>query len=265
MKFAPHARELGRGPVEQLIETITRHWSRYPLAERISMRLPVMLLAIFFTVCAGQSALALDCLKYKPAGARGDWHADVVAGKICWFGPNWRAFLPKPKVRVEDAKAVTDGQEATARPERPAQPAPSPVAASDAPPDLNALRKATPAEAAALINAVSLEFDPAPSDAPPPPASAPKGGAMTGIIIVACGLAICALAAAMIIYFRRLRRAKQRIAIGTVQQPSRAEQPRRQLAITPRTAPPLQPFANETDLQDFTGRPVEPAAYDHKS
>ena len=41
---------------------------------------------------------------------------------------------------------------------------------------------------------------------------------MTGIIIVACGLAICALAAAMIIYFRRLRRAKQRIAIGTVQQ-----------------------------------------------
>jgi hypothetical protein len=257
--------KLGRGPVEQLIETITRYWSRYPLAERVLMRLPAMLLAIFFAVCAGQSALALDCLKYKPVGARGDWHADVVAGKICWFGPNWRAFLPKPKVRVEDAKAVTDGPGATARPGRPAQPAPSPVAASDAPPDLNALRKATPAEAAALINAISLEFDPAPSDPPPPPpASAPKGGTMTGIIIVAWGLAICGLAAAMIIYIRRLRRAKQRIAIGTVQQPSRPEQPRRQLAVTPRTAPPLQPFAIETDLQDFTGRPAEPAAYDHK-
>jgi hypothetical protein len=115
-----------------------------------------------------------------------------------------------------------------------------------------------------LINAISLEFDPAPSDAPPPPASAPKGGTMTRIIIVACGLAICGLAAAMIIYTRRLRRAKQRTAIGTVQQPSRAEQPRRQLAVTPRTAPPLQPFAIETDLQDFTGRPAEPAAYDHK-
>jgi hypothetical protein len=68
----------------------------------------------------------------------------------------------------------------------------------------------------------------------------------------------------MIIYIRRLRRAKQRIAIATVQQSSRAEQPRRQLAVTPRTAPPLQPFAIETDLQDFTGRPAEPAAYDHK-
>lgn len=263
MKFAPHARKLGRGPVEQLIETITRYWSRFPLAERVLMRLPVMLLAIFFAVCAGQSALALDCLKYKPVGARGDWHADVVAGKICWFGPNWRAFLPKPKVRMEDAKAVTDGQGATARPERPAQPAPSPVAESDAPPDLNALRKATPAEAEALINAISLEFDPAPSDVPPP-APEPKGGTVTGIIIVACGLAIFGLAAATIIYIRRLRRAKLRIAIGTVQQPSRAEQPRRQLAVTPSTAPPLQPFAIETDLQDFTGRPVEPAAYDHK-
>ena len=52
--------------------------------------------------------------------------------------------------------------------------------------------------------------------------------------------------------------------IATFQQPSLAEQPRRQLAVTPRTAPPLQPFAIETDLQDFTGRPAEPAAYDHK-
>src|SRR5262249_29925360 len=190
-----------------------------------------MPLAILLLICAAQTASALDCLKYKPAGARGEWHADVVAGKICWFGPNWRAFLPKPKVRVEDAKAVTDGQGATARPERPAQPAPSPVVASDAPPDLNALRKATPAEAAALINAISLEFDPAPLDAPPPPASAPKGGTMPGIIIVACGLAICGLAAPMIIYIRRLRRAKPRIAIGTVQQANRAEQPRRQLAV----------------------------------
>ena len=27
----------------------------------------------------------------------------MVSGKICWQGPNWRSFLPKPKARVESS------------------------------------------------------------------------------------------------------------------------------------------------------------------
>jgi hypothetical protein len=248
-----------------LIETITRSWSRYPRAARVFMRLGAMPLAIVLLICAAQTALALDCLKYKPAGARGEWHADVVAGKICWFGPNWRAFLPKPKVRVDESKAVSDGQGSTARPERPAQPAPLPVATSDPPEELHTLRQATPAEAAALINAISLDFEPAPSDVPA--AQEPKRGTttgMTGTIVVACGLAIGGFALAMIIYIRRQRRAPQRAAVGAGRRPSWHEQPRRQLAVIPKTAPPLQPFAIDSELENFVSQAVDSAAFDHK-
>jgi hypothetical protein len=54
-------------------------------------------------VSMAERALALDCLAYKPERAQGQWHADVVSGKICWYGPNWRSFLPKPKTRMESS------------------------------------------------------------------------------------------------------------------------------------------------------------------
>jgi hypothetical protein len=63
-------------------------------------------LAFMLIISMGGSALALDCLAYKPEGARGDWHADVVAGKICWYGPNWHSFLPKSKTRVGSSQLV---------------------------------------------------------------------------------------------------------------------------------------------------------------
>ena len=55
-------------------------------------------LALALTISITERALAVDCLAYKPDRAQGEWHADVVSGKICWYGPNWRSFLPRPKV-----------------------------------------------------------------------------------------------------------------------------------------------------------------------
>ena len=49
-------------------------------------------------------ASAFDCLAYKPERAVGQWHAEVISGKICWQGPNWRSFLPKSKARVEHSQ-----------------------------------------------------------------------------------------------------------------------------------------------------------------
>ena len=63
-------------------------------------------LAFTLIISMGERALAFDCLAYKPEGARGDWHADVVAGKICWYGPDWRSFLPKLKTHVGSSRLV---------------------------------------------------------------------------------------------------------------------------------------------------------------
>jgi len=84
------------------------------------------------------------------------------------------------------------------------------------------------------------------------------------MIVVACGLAIGGFALAMIIYIRRQRRATQRAAVGAGRRPSWNEQPRRQLAVIPKTAPPLQPFAVESELEEVTGQAAESAAYNHK-
>jgi hypothetical protein len=69
-------------------------------------------LAIVLIISMGEGALAFDCLAYKPERAQGQWHADVVAGKICWSGPNWRSFLPKPKARA-DSSRVTNNRPVT--------------------------------------------------------------------------------------------------------------------------------------------------------
>lgn len=61
-------------------------------------------LAFALTISITERALALDCLAYKPERAVGQWHAEVISGKICWQGPNWRSFLPKSKARVENSR-----------------------------------------------------------------------------------------------------------------------------------------------------------------
>jgi hypothetical protein len=171
------------------------------------------LIATVLIIGIGQRAWAFDCLAYKPAGARGQWHADVVSGKICWYGPNWRSFLPKPKLQADSAHAGTGKSETGAAPaSRPTEPAPSAVGTTNAetPQDLPSLRAATPAEAAALINAISLDFDPA---QPEPPAQPTPTVARFDIIkaFLAMGaLAIGGIALAMVIYQRRKRRAAKR-------------------------------------------------------
>jgi hypothetical protein len=70
----------------------------------LKARLTATCLALVLITTLGGSALAFDCLAYKPERGQGQWHADVVSGKICWTGPNWRSFLPKPKARVENSQ-----------------------------------------------------------------------------------------------------------------------------------------------------------------
>jgi hypothetical protein len=137
-----------------------------------------MCLAIALVIGSGATALAFDCLTSKPAGARGYWHSQPVAGKICWFGADWRSFLAKSKAQAEPAAAqpepapVAKG-EPKAEPQPAAEMTPAPAETTDAeqPQDPPGLRQATPSEAAALINSISLYFEPA---APQPVKSAPK-------------------------------------------------------------------------------------------
>ena len=73
-------------------------------AVRLATRLIVTCSAMVLILSMTEHALAFDCLAYKPERAQGQWHADVVSGKICWYGPNWRSFLPKAKARVESSQ-----------------------------------------------------------------------------------------------------------------------------------------------------------------
>jgi hypothetical protein len=199
-------------------KTRTKRAFRYFVAEWVLKSAAATLIAIMVVISIGSSASAFDCLAYKPAGAQGQWHAEVVAGKICWYGANWRSFLPKPKPRVESSHAANGRPEiVTAPSDRSAAPTPLSVGATDAerPRDVPALRAATPAEAAALINAVSLEFD---SVEPEPIVEQHEPydkRHMTGMIIALGALAIGGLALAIVIYKRGKRRAKQRqLVIG---------------------------------------------------
>src|SRR5262249_48322690 len=110
----------------QLAETRIHRWSGGRFAERVSRRIGATLLAVVWIIGISQGASAFECLANKPAGARGKWHAEVVAGKICWFGADWRSFLAKEK--AEHARAVNSkATPPTVGPEQPAEPA----AASD--------------------------------------------------------------------------------------------------------------------------------------
>jgi hypothetical protein len=138
-----------------------------------------MSLALALVIGSGASALAFDCLTSKPEGARGYWHTQAVAGKTCWFGADWRSFLAKSKAQAQPSAAqVEPAPVATSEPksEPKSEPQPSadvmssPVETTDAeqPQDLPGLRQATPVEAAALINSISLDFEPAAPAAPQP-------------------------------------------------------------------------------------------------
>jgi hypothetical protein len=205
-----------------------------------------LILALLLTLTLSTSAMALDCLAYKPEGARGNWHADVVAGKICWFGPNWRSFLPKPKVRAESSSASkNEGRVPTNIPPRAAEPAPSPVKTMEAerPQDWYGLRQATPIEAEAFINAISSEWDPGPPDVPDPPQSTvERHDVIEMILLFIFGtLAIGGVAFATIIGKRKARRAKQRLGFGACAERSPPESSPVRIPV----APSLQPCAEE--------------------
>ncbi len=214
-----------------------------------------IVLALALVIGSGASALAFDCLTAKPEGARGHWHTQVVAGKTCWFGYDWRSFLAKSKAQAEPSAVQAEPSTAQAEPAA-AQPEPPPVtktepqqspdpAASPAettgaeqPQDPPGLRPATAAEAAALINSISLEFEPAPPANPAPvkslPKAPPEGHAQsrdTGDWLIAFGeFAIIGGMLAMLIKQIRRRRL--------------AKAPRPNLEFAPvslRFAPPLQP------------------------
>jgi hypothetical protein len=144
------------------------------------------MLALLLIVSVGRSASAFDCLAYKPEGARGQWHAEVIAGKICWIGANWRSFLPKPKARGDNSGAANskpDTQVVNRKSEVPVESTatslPNEAVEMESPQDSPGLRKATRAETAAFTervvdhedasqirsNAPSVEFGPAPDPA----------------------------------------------------------------------------------------------------
>jgi hypothetical protein len=208
-----------------------------------------MFLALAMVIGSGVSALAFDCLTSKPAGARGYWHSQPVAGKTCWFGAEWRSFLAKSKAQAEPAaaqaepapvaKSAPKGEPKT-EPQPAADVTPAPAGTTDAeePQDPPGLRQATPTEAAAMINSISLYFEPAAPAAPQPAKSAPKAAPeahaqshnMGDWLITFGELAIIGgLLATLIRVFRRRRAMKE-------QRPQPQFMP-----VSLRFAPPLQP------------------------
>jgi hypothetical protein len=214
-------------------------------------------LAGTLVIGSGANALAFDCLTSKPAGARGYWHSQPVAGKTCWFGADWRSFLAKSKAQAQPATAQAQSApvakdepegEPNTEPQAPADVTPSPARSIDAegPQDPPGLRQATPAEAAALINSISLDFEPAAPAAPPPakpqlkaaPAPQVAQSHNTGDWLITFGeLAIIGgVLATLIRQFRRRRATK-------------AQRSQPQFApVSLRFAPPLQPGIND-DIQ----------------
>jgi hypothetical protein len=206
-----------------------------------------MCLAIALVLGSGANALAFDCLTSKPAGSRGYWHSQQVAGKTCWFGADWRSFLAKSKAQADPAAAAQAEPAPVAKSEPKSEPKTEPQPASDVTPapaettdaeqpqDAPGLRQATPSEAAALINSISLYFEPAtPRPVKSAPKAAPEAHAQShnmGDWLITFGeLAIIGGLLAMLIrVFRRRRAMKQ-------QRPQPQFMP-----VSLRFAPPLQP------------------------
>jgi hypothetical protein len=238
---------IGVGAVQHLSETTKL--SGHAPAEQAVMWLFAITLAFLLTVSIGRTAAAFDCLAYKPEGARGRWHAEVVAGKICWFGANWRSFLPKNAGAERSTAPNKKRVQPTAIPEQAAEPTPVPPEITELknPEDLPGLRQATPAEASALINAISLEFQPIPSDVPDVPEPKIVQHGSTELTIIFGALAVSAFGLATIVYKRGSRR--------TVQQLTSEKDPELQIIedVPLGNAPPLQPSA--VDEHQFTKIP----------
>jgi hypothetical protein len=221
--------------------------------------LGLMSLALALVIGSGASALAFDCLTSKPAGARGYWHSQAVAGKTCWFGADWRSFLAKSKTQAQPSTDQAEPSpvakdepkdESDTEPQAPADVTPSAAQSTDAErsqdPPAPGLRQATPAEAAALINSISLDFEPAAPAAPPPAKpqlkAAPEAHVAqshnTGDWLITFGeLAIIGgVLATLIRQFRRRRAMKAQRA-----------QPQF-MPVSLRFAPPLQPGISD-DVQ----------------
>jgi hypothetical protein len=99
---------------------------------------------------------------------------------------------------------------------------------------LPALRAATPAEAAALINAVSLEFDSAQPEPPAQPKPAVARYDMIVTIIAMIALAMGGLALTMLFYKRRKPRpAEQKLVIDVDAGRGRREQGLERLRVSP--------------------------------
>jgi hypothetical protein len=209
-----------------------------------------MSLALALVIGTGASALAFDCLTSKPAGARGYWHSQPVAGKTCWFGADWRSFLAKSKAQAEPAEQAEPAPATKPAPVAKSEPKTEPQPAAEVTPaaaettdaeetqDLPGLRQATPAEAAALINSISLDFEPAAPAAPKPGKSAPRATPearaqshnMGDGLITFGELAILGGALATLVRVFRRRRAMK----GQQAQPGL-------VPVSLRFAPPLQP------------------------
>jgi hypothetical protein len=228
-----------------LTDTLAKQCVKHSSLKPVLPSVVTLVIAIMLTITiAGGSAAALDCLKYKPEGARGQWHADVVSGKICWFGPNWRSFLPKAKPLAESSKiSGKDSGILAAKPNLSAEPEPAPnpeASEAEQPKDLPGLRPATPMEAELLINAISMEWDPIQPDVPNPPKPTVARHSMAEMILIISALGIVGIALVTIIIWKpSMRRTKQQLGLRI----GAAHQRLDCLLATIPLAPSLQPSA----------------------
>jgi hypothetical protein len=235
----------------------------------LGTRVILTCLAIPLTISMTERASALDCLAYKPDKAQGQWHADVVSGKICWYGPNWRSFLPKAKSRVEQVanpkptthfvarspsqiekskdsvqgpNDKTDAQVENGKSEisDDSKPIATETVETQKTEESSGIREATPAEAAAFRDAVSVKFTPAPTKNSNPAGASPQANirdlliAMTIVALGTVALATLALKA------------------GRTQVESESDTEAEQFEFVPVDAglvPPLQP--NSDDEHQF--------------
>ena len=232
-------------------------------------RLVAACVAIALTISMTERALAFDCLAYKPERAQGQWHADVVSGKICWYGPNWRSFLPKPKSRVEQVanpkptthfvarspsqvekskdsvqgpNDKTDAQVENGKSEisDDSKPIATETVETQKTEESSGIREATPAEAAAFRDAVSVRFTPVPTKNSNPAEVTPQ----TNIRDLLIALTVVALGTVAL--------ATLALKAGRTQVESESDTEAEQFEFVPvdaDLAPPLQP--NSDDEHQF--------------
>ncbi len=234
-------------------------------ALRLAMRAITTCSAVVLMMTMTERASALDCLAYKPDKAQGQWHADVVSGKICWYGPNWRSFLPKPKSRAENSHVKntfvdrspsqvektkdsvqanndkTDAQVENGKPEISADSKPATETVDrEKTEESSGIREATPAEAAAFRNAVSLKFAPAPTKNSNPPGANPQANIrdlLIAMTVVASGTVV------LVALFLKAGR------IRAESEPDPKPEPFEFVPVDADLGPPLQP--NSDDEHQF--------------